>query len=124
MIERENPGGCDARVLKAKSNNPSAPYDAFAQKSQPTPKSREPRTFDSAAPYLGEPSVAALALVDGQRLEFIAETLDFVGSYALSAREAAWRDDRPEFGVRLRQLLDCLHAAIQTFNELEPGAGA
>ena len=59
------------------------------------------------------------AVVDDLRLDAIAETMDLVVSYAVSGREAAWRDDRKELGMRVVQLRECMASVIQTFNELK-----
>ena len=67
-------------------------------------------------------SPAARAFIDDARLELIAETLDLVASFAISGREAAWRGDRIELGVHLRQLRECLRTGLATFNQLERGA--
>jgi hypothetical protein len=62
---------------------------------------------------------ATRTVVDDMRLDAIAETMGLVGSYAVSGREAAWRDDRLELGRRVVQLRECLTVIIQTFNELK-----
>ena len=71
----------------------------------------------TSAPELGPPSAAALAAADDRRFEFIVETLDLLQSYAISAREAAWRGNAAALKVHLGQARDCLKAAIQTANE-------
>lgn len=66
------------------------------------------------------PTPSPEAITAGRDLlyEAIMETADLAGSYALSAREAAWRGDRLTVGVHLRQLRLATIAALQTFNEL------
>jgi hypothetical protein len=66
---------------------------------------------------------AAVDVCDEARLELIIEAADLAGSYARSAAEAAFRDDRHELGVHLRQLRLATIAALKTYNELAPAAG-
>ncbi len=65
-----------------------------------------------------------VATCDDLRLEAIVETAELAGSYARSAAEAAWRGDRLELDVHLRQLRLVTIAALKTFNELGAEAGA
>jgi hypothetical protein len=61
--------------------------------------------------------------VNDLQLGLIGETVELAASYALSAAEAAWRDDKVTLGVHLRQLRLCVITAIQTFKELSHGPG-
>ena len=69
------------------------------------------------------PAANAVDVCDDTRRELIIEAAELAGSYARSAAEAAWRDDRDELGVHLRQLRACVIAALKTFNELAPADG-
>lgn len=68
-------------------------------------------------PLNGQADRCASAVNDLQ-LDLIGETIELAASYARSAAEAAWRDDKVTLGVHLRQLRLCVITAIQTFKEL------
>jgi hypothetical protein len=44
--------------------------------------------------------------------------MDLASSYARSASEAAWRDDRPTLHVHLKQLRLSVLTGIETFKQL------
>ena len=71
-------------------------------------------------PLDGPPDRCASAVNDLQ-LDLIGETIELAASYARSAAEAAWRDDKVTLGFHLRQLRLCVITAIQTFKELSDG---
>jgi hypothetical protein len=67
------------------------------------------------------PADRCASAVNDLELGLIGETVELAASYARSASEAAWRDDKVTLGVHLRQLRLCVMTAIQTFKELSDG---
>ena len=67
------------------------------------------------------PADRCASAVNDLQLDLIGETIELAASYARSAAEAAWRDDKVTLGVHLRQLRLCVITAIQTFKELSDG---
>ena len=65
------------------------------------------------------PSEAAIQAVDALRLEGIVEFCDLAASYARSASEAAFRNDRLTLRTHLMQLRACVEA-LKTHKELTP----
>ena len=68
---------------------------------------------------LHAPSPEAKAAVDAGRGEAIIQLCDLIGSYSVSAREAAWRGDRRELGFHLKAVRLTLIEALKTYRELE-----
>ena len=68
---------------------------------------------------LHAPSLEAKAVVDAELGEAIIEPCDLIGSYATSAREAAWRGDWRELGFDLKAVRLTLIEALMTYRELE-----
>jgi hypothetical protein len=66
------------------------------------------------------PSEAAIQAVDALRLEGIVEFCDLAASYARSASEAAFRNDRLTLRTHLMQLRACVVEALKTHKELTP----
>jgi hypothetical protein len=64
------------------------------------------------------PPPEIVSVLDDLRFEAIMEALDMATSYAISAREAAWRGDKSFLGVHLQQLRLSTIAAMSTFKEL------
>jgi hypothetical protein len=65
------------------------------------------------------PSAEAIAVCRDLVFETLTETLELAGSYAISAREAAWRGSEHTVGIHLRQLRDSTVNAIQIFKQLD-----
>jgi hypothetical protein len=65
-------------------------------------------------------SAEAKAAVDAGRAEAILELCELLDSYAISAREAAWRGDRRELGVYLKALRLTLIETLKTYRALDP----
>jgi hypothetical protein len=65
------------------------------------------------------PSTAALSACRDLVFEAIQEPLNLASSYALSAREAAFRGSADTLEIHLRQLRTCVVAAIQIYKELD-----
>jgi hypothetical protein len=64
------------------------------------------------------PSPEAIAVGRDLVFEAIQEQLDRAGSFALSAREAAFRGNPATLEIHLRQLRLCVLDAISTYKEL------
>jgi hypothetical protein len=64
-------------------------------------------------------SPAALSGCRDLVFEAIQEPLDLASSYALSAKEAAFRGSAATLEIHLRQLRICVVAAIQIYKELD-----
>lgn len=75
--------------------------------------------LSASAPGTGQ--VIQHQLCDRLRLGLISETLDLVASYASSAAEAAWREDRATLEVQLKQTRLSLLTAIEAFKQLGGG---
>jgi hypothetical protein len=63
------------------------------------------------------PSAEAIAVGRNLAFDAISEVLDQAQSFALSAREAAYRGSQTTLEIHLRQLRDCTVAACATFRE-------
>jgi hypothetical protein len=63
------------------------------------------------------PSAEAIAVARNLAFDAISEVLDQAQSFALSAREAAYRGSQATLEIHLRQLRDCTVAACATFRE-------
>jgi hypothetical protein len=68
---------------------------------------------------MSEPSFEAIAACRSLTFEAIQEHLDLAGSYALSAREAAWRGSPATLKIHLAQLRLCVIEALSAFKTLE-----
>jgi hypothetical protein len=82
------------------------------------PKSKNTPPPARAGQQQAPPSSAAAQICDHLRLELISEAMDLASSYARSASEAAWRDDRPTLHVHLKQLRLSVLTGIETFKQL------
>jgi hypothetical protein len=80
---------------------------------QPVPLNNTTAANDRQAP-----SAAAHELCDHLRCQLISEVMDLTASYARSASEAAWRDDRQTLHVHLKQLRLSVLTGIETFKQL------
>jgi hypothetical protein len=66
---------------------------------------------------MNAPSPEAIAVGRDLVFEAIREQLDLAGSFALSAREAAFRGNAATLEIHLRQLRLCVVNAISTYKE-------
>jgi hypothetical protein len=67
---------------------------------------------------MSNPSPEAIAAGRDLVFEALQEQLDLAGSFALSAREAAFRGNPATLEIHLRQLRLCVVDALQTYKEL------
>jgi hypothetical protein len=68
--------------------------------------------------HSSDPQAARVAALDHLRFDYIAEAFGYVQSFAVSAREAAWRGNRELLEVHARQTCDALKSALEVRREL------